>query len=181
MELQQIDERIEEQIETKLFAPIRKVWEFSVVLVLRFLCMCVHVCEDFCICNQHTSFTLRSSLKCFALSFPFHVSHLLSPPHPHPPQALDERKAQLIAEAHEICQQRIKSIEQQQMDLAIKSTLVEEALSKGERVCAANVSRSPAAGESIICLCTCLFFVYLCMHANGGHISNGLPLLFLDY
>ena len=59
------------------------------------------------------------------------------------------------------------------MDLAVKSTLVEEALNKGERVCAANASRSPAAGENIICVC--LYFVYLCMHANGGHISNGLP------
>ena len=59
---------------------------------------------------------------------------------------MDERKAQLIAEAHEICLQRVKLLEQQQMDLAVKSTLVEEALSKGERVCAANVLRSPAAG-----------------------------------
>ena len=61
---------------------------------------------------------------------------------------MDERKAQLIAEAHEICQQRIKLIEQQHMDLAVKCNLVEEALSKGERVCAAaQVTRSPAAGE----------------------------------
>ena len=70
--------------------------------------------------------------------------------HPRSPQALDERKAQLIAEAHEICQQRIKLLEQQQMELAVKSTLVEEALSKGERVCAGNVLRSPAAGENIM-------------------------------
>ena len=61
---------------------------------------------------------------------------------------MDERKAQLIAKAHEICQQRIKVLEQQQMDLAVKSTLVEEALNKGERVCAAQKTRSPAAGEA---------------------------------
>ena len=61
---------------------------------------------------------------------------------------MDDRKQQLVAEAHEICQQRIKLLEQQQMDLAVKTTLVEEALSKGERVCAAQKTRSPAAGEA---------------------------------
>ena len=60
---------------------------------------------------------------------------------------MDERKAQLVARAHEICRQRIKLLEQQQMDMAVKSTVVEEALSKGERVCAANVLRSPVEGE----------------------------------
>ena len=79
---------------------------------------------------------------------------------------MDERKAQLIAEAHEICQQRIKLLEQQQMDMAVKSTLVEEALNKGERVCAAHVLRSPVAGHNIIlylfvnlCICACMIVV----------------------
>ena len=62
-----------------------------------------------------------------------------------------------MAEAHVICQHRIKLIEQQQMDLAVKSTLVEEALSKGERVCAANVSCSPVAGG-------CLFLLFVCVY-----------------
>ena len=91
-------------------------------------------------------------------------------------QAMDERKAQLVAKAREICQQRIKLIEQQQMDLAVKSTLVEEALSKGERVCAANALRSPAAGENIVCVCVCLYFVYLCMHVCGTWWMRGFAL-----
>ena len=90
---------------------------------------------------------------------------------------MDERKTQLIAEAHEICQQRIKLIEQQHFDLTVKSTLVEQALNKGERVCAANVLRSPAAGENIVCVC--LYFVHLCMHDCGGCMFSRFLFLYL--
>ena len=59
---------------------------------------------------------------------------------------MEERKLQLVKEAQEICQQRLKLLEQQQLDLAVKTTSVEEALRKGEGV-VGQQARSPATGE----------------------------------
>ena len=39
---------------------------------------------------------------------------------------------QLVEEAKQICQQRLKLLEQRQLDLAVKTTSVEEALRKGD-------------------------------------------------
>ena len=61
-------------------------------------------------------------------------------------QLLEERKVQLVDEARQICQQRLKSLEQQQLDLAVKATNVEEALRKGEGVLGRQV-RPHAIGE----------------------------------
>ena len=59
---------------------------------------------------------------------------------------LEERKLQLVKEAQQICQQRLKLLEQQQLDLAMKTTSVEEALRKGEGVLGQQAC-SPAIGE----------------------------------
>ena len=53
---------------------------------------------------------------------------------------------QLVEEAKQICQQRQKLLEQQQYDLAVKTTSVEEALWKGEGVLTQQ-ARSLAKGE----------------------------------
>ena len=53
---------------------------------------------------------------------------------------------QLVEEAKQICQRRLKLLEQQQYDLAVKTTSVEEALHKGEGV-RAQQERPPAVGE----------------------------------
>ena len=53
---------------------------------------------------------------------------------------------QLVDEARQICQQRLKLLEQQQLDLAVKTTNVEEALRKGEGVLGQQV-RPHAIGE----------------------------------
>ena len=78
VELQQIDESIEEQIESKLFAPIRKVWE----LVRLCLCFCVPVLLCACDKMMYTScvhhFVMNTLFPPLHLLFLF----LLSPPSP---------------------------------------------------------------------------------------------------
>ena len=64
----------------------------------------------------------------------------------------EERKVQLVEEAKQVCQQRLKLLEQQQFDLAVKTTNVEEALDKGEGVLTQQL-RSPAKGEWCDCMC----------------------------
>ena len=61
-------------------------------------------------------------------------------------QLLEERKLQLVEEAQQICQQRLKLLEQQQCDLAVNTTNVEEAVRKGEGVLAEQ-ARPLAVGE----------------------------------
>ena len=72
---------------------------------------------------------------------------------------LEERKVQLVEEAKQVCQQRLKLLEQQQFDLAVKTISVEEALRKGEGVLGQQ-TRPVAIGEWCDCMC-CSDFVLL--------------------
>ena len=104
------------------------------------VCVCVCVCASFLWRYVlHLTITLSSLSNPFPSPFPSPVSLSVTL------QVLDARKTQLISDAREICQQRIKELEQQQSDLALKSIMVEEALKQGERVCAADLSRAPLA------------------------------------
>ena len=89
-----------------------------------------------------------------------------------------DRKKELVAEAHTICNHRLKLLEQQQYDLAVKATHVEEAMNKAERVLAEEVTAQSRGDNQSFCVCVC---VCVCPGVCECYLSNMLlPLLLMS-